>query len=77
MPGAARLFKPYYRYEHIGVDAADVVFVGVQNLNNEHTIGIRYDLSPLAAIKTETRIRQRVSSLPWDTGWFFQVAFTF
>jgi hypothetical protein len=75
--GAARLFKPYYRYEHIDVDAADAVFVGVPNLNNGHTIGIRYDISPLAAIKTEERIRQRVSSLPWDTGWFFQVAFTF
>ncbi|HEV3140893.1 MAG TPA: hypothetical protein VGY57_10275 [Vicinamibacterales bacterium] len=74
--GAAERWKPYYRFEHIAVDATDPVFAGVPNLDGS-TIGVRYDISTYAAIKTEARTRLRAADQPRTTGWFLQIAFTF
>ena len=76
LPASARLWKPYYRFEHIDIDANDVVFAGVPNLDGS-TIGVRYDISTYAAIKTEGRFRRRVADQPRTNGWFVQIAFTF
>ena len=76
LPSSARLWKPYYRFEHIGIDAADPVFAGVPRLDGS-TFGVRYDISAYAALKTEGRIRRRESGRPRANGWFAQVAFTF
>jgi hypothetical protein len=76
LPSSARLWKPYFRFEHIDVAANDVVFSGVPNLDGS-TIGVRYDISTYAAIKTEGRIRRRLADQPRTNGWFLQIAFTF
>ena len=76
LPGAARLWKPYYRFEHIAIDSADPVFVGIPNLDGS-TFGVRFDASTYAAIKTEGRIRSRVPDQPNTNGWFVQICFTF
>ena len=76
LPSSARLWKPYYRFEHINIDSNDVVFAGVPNLDGS-TIGVRYDISTYAAIKSEIRVRRRVPDQPRTNGWFLQIAFTF
>jgi hypothetical protein len=76
LPSFGRLWKPYYRFEHIDFDAADQVFAGERSLDGS-TIGVRYDISTYAAIKSEARVRRRVSDQPRTNGWFLQVAFTF
>ena len=76
LPGAARLWKPYYRFEHIDIDANDTVFAGVPNLDGS-TLGVRYDISTYAAIKSELRVRKRTADQPRTNGWFLQIAFTF
>jgi hypothetical protein len=76
LPGRAHLWKPYYRFEHIGIDSADRVFEGVPELDGS-TLGIRFDISTYAAIKSEVRARRRVPDQPWSNGWFLQICFTF
>jgi hypothetical protein len=76
LPGIARLWKPYYRFEHIAVDSADPVFTGIPNLDGS-TFGVRFDASTYAAIKTEGRIRSRAETQPNTNGWFVQICFTF
>jgi hypothetical protein len=76
LPALGRLWKPYYRFEHIDIDATDQVFTGVPNLDGS-TFGVRYDLSTYAAVKTEGRIRRRASDQPRANGWFLQICFTF
>ena len=77
LPGAGRLFKPYYRFEHNGVNANDPAFAGVVLNLDTSTLGIRYDISNYVAIKTEERVFKQAVGQPWMTGWYFQVAFTF
>jgi len=76
LPAPARLWKPYYRFEHIDIDSNDVVFADVPNLDVS-IFGVRYDISTYVCIKTEGRIRRRAENLPWTNGWFSQIAFTF
>ena len=76
LPSFGRLWKPYYRFEHIDIDATDPVFAGVPNLDGS-TVGVRYDISTYAAIKSEVRARRRVSDQPRTNGWFLQISFTF
>jgi hypothetical protein len=76
LPSSAHLWKPYFRFEHIDIDANEIVFAGVPNLDGS-TIGVRYDISTYAAIKTEGRIRRRLADQPRTNGWFLQIAFTF
>ena len=76
LPSFDRLWKPYYRFEHIDISQADPVFSGIPNLDGS-TIGVRYDLSTYAAVKTEARVRRRASDRPRTNGWFLQICFTF
>jgi hypothetical protein len=76
LPGRARLWKPYYRFEHIDIDSKDAVFAGVPELDGS-TFGVRFDISNYAAIKSEGRTRKRASDQPRANGWFVQIAFTF
>jgi hypothetical protein len=76
LPIFERLWKPYFRFEHIDIAPADPVFAGVPNLDGS-TVGVRYDASTYVAIKAEARFRQRVSGQPRTNGAFLQVAFTF
>jgi hypothetical protein len=76
LPSPWHLWKPYFRFEHIDIDPADTVFAGVPNLVGS-TLGVRYDLSTYAAVKSEVRIRRRVSNQPRTNGWFLQICFTF
>jgi hypothetical protein len=75
-PSFGRLWKPYFRFEHIDIDATDQVFAGVPNLDGS-TLGVRFDISTYAAIKSEVRARQRASDQPRSNGWFLQICFTF
>ena len=80
LPSAARLWKPYYRFEHIDIDVTDPVFTlasnAVANLDGS-TLGVRFDMSTYAAIKSEVRSRRRVAGQPRANGWFLQICFTF
>jgi hypothetical protein len=76
LPQLNRLWKPYYRFEHIGVNADDAVFQGVPSLDGS-TAGVRYDASSFAAIKGEFRAWRRGEDTPRNVGGFFQVCFTF
>jgi hypothetical protein len=76
LPGNGRLWKPYYRFEHIGVGTGDAVFTTVPNLDGS-TLGMRYDVSTYAAVKTEYRTWRRSAVLPRNSGGFFQICFTF
>jgi hypothetical protein len=68
--------KPYYRFEHIDIDAEDAVFSGLPLLDGS-TVGLRYDLSAFAAAKVEYRTWTRAAGIPRNHGGFFQVCFTF
>jgi hypothetical protein len=72
LPRFGRLWKPYYRFEHIDIAAADPVLQAVLNLDGS-IVGVRYDASLYAAIKSEVRVRRE----PRTSGWFLQVSFTF
>ena len=76
LPEPARLWKPYYRFEHITVEPTDPIFTTVPQLDGS-TIGVRYDVTTYAAVKSEVRVRRRASDQPRANGWFLQIAFTF
>jgi hypothetical protein len=76
LPGSGKLFKPYVRFEHIGIDPLDVVFIGVPLLDGT-TAGVRYDFASFAAAKGEYRTWTRGESSLRNHGGFFQVCFTF
>ncbi len=76
LPWQKRLWKPYYRFEHIGIDPAEVVFATVPPIDGS-TVGLRYDASQFAAIKGEYRSWKRGDGTPRNYGGFFQVCFTF
>ena len=75
LPGAAQLWKPYYRFEYIHIPGSDAVFAGVPSLAGS-TVGLRYDITSFAAIKAEYR-NQRRPGLPRINGAFLQTSFTF
>ena len=76
LPWFGRTWKPYYRFEHLDIEAADPVFAGVPSLDGS-TIGVRFDISMYAAIKAEARVRRRADDRPRSNGGFLQIAFTF
>jgi hypothetical protein len=76
LPWFGRTWKPYYRFEHLDIEAADPVFAGVPRLDGS-TIGVRFDISMYAAIKAEARVRRRAEDRPRANGGFLQIAFTF
>jgi hypothetical protein len=76
LPQFRRLLKPYFRFEHIDIDSADVVFADVPSLD-QSTVGLRYDASLHAALKAEYRTWRRGPEVPRNHGGFFSVCFTF
>ncbi len=74
LPGDARAWKPYYRFEYIHVPATDPILL-VPNLLG-HTAGVRYDITDFAAFKIEYRSSRRTPVLTTN-GLFLQTAFTF
>jgi hypothetical protein len=78
LPQFNRLWKPYFRFEHVGVNANDVVFhvQPVLKLDGS-TLGLRYDASEFAAVKGEFRTWTRGEGSERNYGGFFQVCFTF
>jgi hypothetical protein len=76
LPSFNRLWKPYYRFEHVGIDDADVVFQGVPPIDGS-TLGVRYDASQFAAVKGEFRTWRREPASVRNYGAFFQICFTF
>jgi hypothetical protein len=76
IPQLNHVLKPYVRFEHIAVPAADAAFAGVLSLDMT-TAGLRYDASTYAAIKGEYRTWTRGPGTARIYGGFFQVCFTF
>jgi len=76
LPIANAMWKPYFRFEHIDVNADDLMFAGVPSLDAT-TVGLRWDVAPLAAIKFEYRTWTRGSGTERNQGGFFQLCFTF
>jgi hypothetical protein len=72
----ADLWKPYLRFEHIGVADDDLAFATVPELD-QVTLGVRYDLTLFAAVKGEYRTWTRGEGSVRNHGGFFQIAFTF
>jgi hypothetical protein len=75
LPAFKAALKPYYRFEHIDVDAADAMFTSVRGLDGS-TAGLRWDLSSFAAVKFEYRNWVRPNTAR-NQGGFFQACFTF
>src|SRR5579864_121328 len=76
LPQFNRLWKPYYRFEHIDIAAGDIAFATVPMLDGS-TVGVRYDATQLAALKFEYRTWTRGPGTARNHGGFFQVCFTF
>lgn len=68
-------FKPYYRFEYISVDRADPIFRLLPDLKGSF-LGVRYDLSPFAALKAEYRSQRRTGQSRANIG-LMQISFTF
>ena len=76
LPDPMGLWKPYARFEHIGIPTADQLFAGIPILDGT-TVGVRYDIITYAALKAEARLRRRGSGRATENGYFLQVCFTF
>ena len=75
LPWWQQMWKPYYRLEYIHVPLSDAIFRAVPSFLGS-TIGLRYDISSLAAFKLEYRMYDR-RNLPTINGVFLQTSFTF
>ena len=75
LPGVARLWKPYYRFEYIHIPGSDRLFRLIPSLAGS-TVGVRYDISSFAALKFEYRDIRRPGE-PRINGAFAQTSFTF
>jgi hypothetical protein len=75
LPGDAKLWKPYYRFEYMHIPQADAIFRAVPSFAAS-TVGMRYDISSFAAFKMEYRHYNR-RNLPSINGAFLQTSFTF
>jgi hypothetical protein len=76
LPDPARLWKPYFRFEHIDIPSEDQAFAGIPVLDGT-TVGIRYDVITYAAVKAEMRLRRRGGGGETENGYFLQICFTF
>src|SRR5256885_9091724 len=83
LPGEGRKWKPYYRFEWSNINPSDVLFnassqpaPAVNDLTGS-TVGVRYDITSLAAFKGEYRHTARKVTDPLVSGFFFQTSFTF
>jgi len=83
LPGEARKWKPYYRFEWSNINPGDVLFTVTSQpapLVNDltgSTVGVRFDITNLAAFKGEYRHTSRRVTDPIVNGLFFQTSFTF
>ena len=85
LPGEARKWKPYYRFEWSNINPSDPLFsVGaafqpapVVNDLTGSTVGVRYDITNYAAFKAEYRHTARRATDPVVNGFFLQTCFTF
>jgi hypothetical protein len=79
LPQLNHVLKPYFRFEHVGVNPQDAVFQAqpVLNLDSGVTLGLRFDVSQFAALKGEYRNWSRGGGQPRNYGGFFQTCFTF
>jgi hypothetical protein len=75
LPGEARRWKPYARYEKLSVPAGDPVLTATPSVQGG-LFGIRYEVSDLAALKLEYRDLRR-SILPHLNGFFGQLSYVF
>jgi hypothetical protein len=75
LPGDAKLWKPYYRFEYMHIPQADAIFRAVPSFAAS-TVGMRYDITTFAAFKMEFRHYDR-RNLPPINGAFVQTSFTF
>jgi hypothetical protein len=75
LPFAAKLWKPYYRFEYMHIPHSDLIFRAVPSFYAS-TTGVRYDISSFAALKFEYRHYTR-RDLPNINGAFAQTSFTF
>ena len=75
LPGIAKLWKPYYRFEYMHIPQADAIFSAVPSFAAS-TLGMRYDITSFAAFKLEYRNYSR-RNLPSINGAFLQTSFTF
>jgi hypothetical protein len=66
--------KPYYRFDFLNVETGDTFFADTSTARQQ-TVGIRYDVFPYAAVKTEYRYQDADSGLS-HTG-TIQVSFAF
>jgi hypothetical protein len=83
LPGEASKWKPYYRYEWSNINPSDPLFTvssqpaaQVMDLTGS-TVGVRYDITSLAAFKGEYRHTERRFTQPAVNGFFLQTSFTF
>ena len=76
LPGVAKAWKPYFRWEQIHVPRSDAIFRTVVPVFSAATGGIRYDITSFAAFKIEYRNYWR-RDLPSFHGIFTQTSFTF
>lgn len=67
--------RPYFRYQYVDANAADVAFRGLGHRYGP-TIGLRYDLGKFAAVKAQYERTVR-RGLPAVNGFASQLAFTF
>lgn len=75
LPWLENVLKPYYRYEYIDLAAGDPLFSDLSNLRAS-IVGVRYDLSFFAALKTEFR-RLGGANGESTNGGFMQISFVF
>lgn len=74
-------FTPYYRFDLLGIESGDPFFVGsgavLARLSDtvQHSVGVRWDIKPFVAIKTEYRYRR--DRFQRDSTAAVQAAFTF
>jgi len=83
LPGEASKWKPYYRFEWSNINPNDPLFSVatqpapmVDDLTGS-TVGVRYDITSLAAFKAEYRHTARKATEPVINGFFLQTCFTF
>lgn len=75
LEGGGSRWKPYGRWEEVGVAAADEAYAALADRRG-FLLGVRFDPADLVALKAEYR-RQRTAERPYVDALFTQVAFTF
>lgn len=75
LPFAEKRWKPYYRFDYINRPSTEPV-LGITDFMSS-TVGIRWDISNYAAVKSEYRNTKKGLGQPHINGFFLQTSFTF